>query len=250
MITASFVVRNEANRWFDSVLAHTVEFVDRIFVYDDRSTDETLDIAFQYTSDVVQRGEDEASFMDHEGKFRLNALHALQSTVQPTENDWILALDADEFYVAKGHVNEETSLRQSISWCEGGKVRASSMDLHIGEIWDILGVNPRLRMDGFWAKNSAPRLYRWQDDPVFINKEMGCGSVPTYALKSPKKGVSIASILHFGYALDADKAAKFDRYRSMKNHGHNPTHIDSIMHAPKLMEYHGRTPKFWLGNHE
>ena len=65
-------VRDEADRWLDASLSWQKNFLDDIFVYDDRSTDRTLQIALKHTPNVKVRSEDEPSFLEHEGKFRQN----------------------------------------------------------------------------------------------------------------------------------------------------------------------------------
>jgi hypothetical protein len=49
--------------------------------------------------------------------------------------------------------------------------------------------------------------------------------------------------MHYGYAREEDRQAKYDRYTSVLNNGHSSAHIQSILQLPTLEPVtHGRIP--------
>ncbi len=244
-IIACYVTKNESERWLNDSLAHVSEFVDDIFIYDDQSDDCTVSDSLKFTDKVLIRPDDAPSFVESESELRENAWNCFESTFNNSldKNTWILALDADEFFVGCNKSTNRDSLQEMIRICN--LTNSDSCMISISEIWKIDHEKLFVRTDGFWAKNSAPRLFRYKPNGVFLKKKLGCGSTPTYAVKHKYNQIRIGSILHFGYVLDEDKKIKYKRY-SIPDSGHNKNHIDSIMLTPKLVEYHGRCPKIKL----
>lgn len=237
-LVVSYVTKNETNRWLQCSLASTSAFADDIFVYDDKSDDDTVDLAFEYTKNICVRWEDETSFMEDESKFRSNAWAKMEEMMELQDGDWILSLDADEVFV--GNIRNWIELVAKIN-----KPKYNSINVPIPEVWQL---DPaQCRMDGFWNTCSAPRLVRYKKDWTFLNKEMGCGSVPTYALKNSFKNTVQGRIYHLGYALEEDRKAKAARYAAKKNHGHNQKHIDSILQKPTLGNPVEHMPELWRG---
>ena len=237
-LIVSYVTKNETDRWFQASLENAASFADEIFVYDDKSDDDTVDLAFKYTSNICVRWEDETPFMENESEFRSNGWKAMEEMLELSKDDWILSLDADEVFV--GNIREWISLVDGIN-----KPNHHAINVPIPEVWSL---NPaRCRMDGFWNTCSAPRIVKYKPDWNFIKKEMGCGSVPSYAFKSPFKNTVQGRIYHLGYANKADREAKAARYQGKDNHGHNQKHIDSILKRPKLGNPVENFPEVWRG---
>ena len=249
MIIGCFTIYNEADRWLDACLNHHKNFVDELFIYDDQSTDNSVDIALKYTSNVIVRNSKDSSFIENESQFRSNAWREMSKYFSlRDQDDWILCLDADEFFISNNG-NERETLNSMIEYCNRPvkKKCYDSFKISIPEIWAVDGVVPMVRIDGAWAKNFHPRFVRYKKDFSFLDKKMACGSVPTYALQNMYSYMSLAHILHFGYAIENDRIKKYNNYSSMKDHGHNKNHIESIMQEPALAEYSGPIPKFWRG---
>jgi len=242
-IIASIVTKNETSRYFQSMLEHNQFWWDDLFVYDDRSTDETVGMAQEFTSNVVVRAEQSPSFLTHEANFRANALSALEQKMNPSPEDWIFAIDADEFLFVK----DPLTLKDVVGQAEAqGR---TSVDMRIPEIWSIDKYRSLYkRTDGFWDEMSLPRLYKYNQDWSFRNKAMGCGSGPAYTYGNTfVPEYDECHLLHVGYADEADRIAKHNRYTSLPNHGHNPKHIESIIGVPYLVEYNSFSPKLWKG---
>lgn len=242
-INMLMVVKNEANRYLQSVLEYHSPFFDNVIVVDDNSSDDTVKIALDYTSKVFSKPEAVPGFTEHEGRFREYAWTKLSPYTD--EGDWVLVVDADEFFVSHGSLLElRDSLFMYVSHANALNRDVITMNVH--EIWHHEMV-PLKRVDGFWATNVCFRFVRYLGDMPFMNKTMGSHSVPQHYLNLPKTNVSLASMLHLGYLDDQDKEDKFNRYMAMQNHGHNQKHINSITQTAKLVELHGEIPKYWRG---
>jgi glycosyltransferase involved in cell wall biosynthesis len=240
-ILGQVVVRNEAGRYLAESLAWQSEFCDEIHVYDDRSTDDTVDIAIESGATVTVRPERLPSFLTHEGKFRQASWKDFQAKCDPTYDDWIFAFDADEFLVSPNEPERDALERLA----QMSKIeRASSWKLRVDEIFDVVSGTPFKRTDGYWNQISAVRFFKYRSLSQFANRVMGCGSVPTYALQDPADARKMpVGIMHFGYAREADRQEKYDRYTSVLNNGHSSNHIKSILQLPTLEPVtHGRIP--------
>ena len=232
-------VKNEASRYLDSCLSWMGHIVDDIFVYDDRSTDNSVGIAIDNGCDVFIRPISIPSFIEHEGRFRSAAWSSFQKIASPSLGDWILAFDSDEFLVSDTDVRG--SLYKSISYAENhGNI---GVLLHFPEVFKFVNNRAFIRTDGFWDSIYGPRLFAYKPDATWNDKPMACGSQPEYVARGSLSTETFGlKMLHFGYASDDDKKIKYERYSSLYNHGHSNKHIESILSAPVLEEWHGITP--------
>jgi glycosyltransferase involved in cell wall biosynthesis len=234
------VVRNEAHRYLRSSLEALIDQVDEIFVFDDQSTDCTVDIVREYADVVGVRGNDTPTFMENESDFRQAALRALEFAMSPQYGDWILAIDADEFLVTTT-LNEPVriSMRKAISKAIYGN--RMSVRVPIPEVFGWDDDIPLVRTDGFWGSIRGTRLYAWQPNGVFNGKPMASGSEPTYVEQSLVSDEYCGvHLMHFGYANQKDVAEKFVRYSN--NDGHNSSHVLSIVTNPTLARWPGPIP--------
>lgn len=236
---AVLVARNEANRYLEAVLSHL--YIGSIHLYDDCSEDQTAEMAKFHGALVTRRGTDVPSFLEHEGAFRQAAWEAFEHKMQPKDGDWVLALDCDEFLVAPG--NRPLAVSRAIA-------AAHEMEGVVLPIPEVFGVDEDdllVRVDGFWEGLSSPRLFRYRPDGKFLDRAMGCGSVPTYVtsgrLSHNNFGLAIA---HVGYLDLKDRVEKHQRYSSME-HGHNPVHIDSILRVAVLKKWSVPGLRSWTG---
>lgn len=235
-------VKNEADNWLDACLDWASNFLDGIFVYDDQSYDDSIEVALLHTQHVRRRANSDPSFLEHEGQFRQNAWRGMEEALEPEDGDWILAFDADEFLV--GGFDNRVADRLSLVREAAEEMYADAIALNRPEIWS-LGQPPKVRTDGWWQGNDI-RLVKWKPNGQFRNKKMGCGSVPkdnTRALSA----VQSVNLLHLGYSSQEERQKHYDRYRAMRDHGHNPKHIASIIQKPTLSDYNGPMPRLWRG---
>lgn len=247
-ILGSMITKNEAGRYLDSCLAWNRHLLDELFVYDDQSNDDTVDICLRYTDVITRRRDTDPTWMAHEGKFRQAAYEMLIERLQPQEGDWILSLDADEYVVGSHegfHTREELEMLIAAAE-ETGK---TSVNIHIPEAWSFVPTI-QVRKDGYWGDIRNPtRLFKYiPGQTEFMPKAMGCGSGPRYAWRNQLETMHMVRILHVGYALEEERQARYERYTSLPDHGHNVKHINSIIANPQLQPWQGQMPKIWRGN--
>lgn len=228
-IIGHLCVKNEADRYLSDVLDWHHRFLDDLYVYDDVSTDETATVAAKHAT--VRTRFLGISFEQDESCFRGLAWESMAHDLRPEAGDWILCLDADEFFVSSW-VQPRQALEDLI-----GRVseHCTGIDLRIHEIFDIRNGVPMRRVDGFWGAITGTRLVPYLDEDQFTSKAMGGGSVPASALRCRYDAQHLdGSILHYGYARPADRATKHQRYTNHQSSGHNPRHIESILTRPHL----------------
>lgn len=228
------VVKNEEHRYLNEFIAHHQYIFDDIFVFDDNSTDRTRAIC-RYSGFHVDIA-DGVSFLDHEGEFRFQAWQKFEEKVKPSTDDWVFAIDADEFLVDKnGSVKD--ALHSTIDLAE--YMNYVNVQTKISEIWKVEGGKCFYRTDGLWNRIKASRLFKYEPNGRWNMKAMACGSIPTYANVPPFKTENI-NLLHFGYADEKDQKDKYERYSTRG--GHNRNHVLSIIQKPRLKQYEGPVP--------
>lgn len=241
-IIGSVIAHNEADRYLQASLAWNRHVFDELVVFDDRSTDNTAKIAGAYADKLLILGAKAPKFATHEGRFRSHCYKKLIEMTEPTEEDWILSLDADEFIVGSLHQDARDALEHLIWAATEQKIDA--VKIRVPEVWS-LDMPLRIRRDGYWDANFNPRLWRFKEDWEWKNSKLGCGSGPKYVWDGGLEKLQLASILHFGYAEPEDREFRYKRYAGDKNH--NKKHIESILSTPDLVEFRGEVPKFWKG---
>lgn len=242
MIVASLVVKNESDRYLEKCLSGVSKLFDEIFIFDDNSSDDTFEISKCFTNNVFKN--DGVSFMEHEGNFRQNAWFKCIDTFDLSNSDWIFVIDADEFFGLEGseyrNLDDENLiclLRKEISdYVSSSKL---SWKVHIPDIQKKENSNFFYRYDGYWNQNYAPRVAR-ASKKMFYKKKMGSFSIPSeYVLKSETRKTPL-KLMHLGYLNPRDLQVKYDRYSSLKNHGHNEKHIESIIKSGNFKKWDGK----------
>jgi glycosyltransferase involved in cell wall biosynthesis len=224
MLIAQMVGYNEADRFLPEVLDHINQTVDLVVFTDDCSTDNTLDIARDKGAMVMQTPEN--LFPKDESKLRTFAWKHLERYASP--GDWILSIDCDEkFYPTEILPHFLTQDKYDV----------------LGVVFYHMWNETHYRVDKAWRPNVSQRLYRFREGGTFRNRRLACGSEPTYVFESirqrrfyPQTGFRMQ---HLGYARDADKQSKFERYMSLDGGDfHAINHIRSIIDKqPTLLEW-------------
>jgi hypothetical protein len=237
------VTRNEIGRYLPDTVAWLAELTDnRLLVYDDQSTDGTAEyISSTCRLPLAVRPDDVPTFASDESAFRQAAWRTMERAFQPSTDDWILSIDADEFLVTAepGQTVEDVrvALDRAMSIPD-----ATSVTFAVAEVFGVNDENwPMLRTDGYWDCIQACRLVKWRPGGTFHPRKEGGGSVPSAWPKPMFKNTDMA-LLHYGYTTPEDRSSKYLRYRF--GGGHNPVHIASIQRAPRLTKWTGMAPPF------
>lgn len=223
------VTRNEAGRYLKEAVDSIRPLVDNLFVYDDRSTDETAIRLAEWKVPHIVRKRSHPSFLDNEDVFRQNAWERMEAMFGPRPGDWIITLDADE-QLRTSH--ELITLAQNAR-----DMGQDALWMHVHEVWE----EGKIRVDGFWPSIKALRFCEWKPDATFkhrrtdegpVHQQMGGGSLPDY-VSNPGR-THLADILHFGYFRASERQRKMERYLSIRDSGHNKRHLKSIITTPTL----------------
>lgn len=230
------VVRDEAHRYLDSVLAWLVRNVTPyVAVYDDGSSDDTVAMARDYGCIVGVRTGIPA-FLEDESMVREAAWRHLETVLKPQPGEWVLAIDADEFLVADTGT-EADAILAVLARADSEQADAVMTPRH-----EVFGFDdeftPMVRTDGWWASIVDHRLVRWTAGGSFNRQALAGGSLPNYVRRSVVD--RRLAILHVGYARAADRRDRHARYLGRDGHGRD--HIDSILTPPTLQRWAGRVP--------
>lgn len=216
MLIAQMIGRNEESRYLEEVLSKLSSQVDQIIFTDDCSTDSTPEIASKY-AEVFSTSTQ--LFNTHEGKLRAFAWSNLSRFAK--QGDWIIAIDCDEMLY---HI-DNVSVRDVLNGSPNDVV-----NVRFYHMWN----ETHYRVDKLWAPNNSSRIFRYLDNGVFLNRELACGSEPTYVSDWIRKRNywkdSGLVMQHLGYISDEDKQAKYERYSNIDGGKfHDLTHINSII---------------------
>jgi hypothetical protein len=242
-VIGHMLTHNELGRYLRTSLPWLAEITNgNILVYDDRSDDGTAEYVNELRLPLVVRTDSTPSFVEDESALRGAAWRALEQSWFPTEDDWILCVDADEFVVSNAmHATADAAaVRHQI---EEAAAEASAVTFRVQEVFDRTEARwPLVRIDGYWRDILAPRLMRWRPGGKFHPRREGGGSVPSNWPKATTIN-SALSILHYGYARPEDRQERLLRYAA--GLGHNPVHIASISRPPSLRPWTGMAPPFF-----
>ena len=221
-LRVSMMVRNEAHRHLIQTLDCITEMSAYGYVTDDASDDDSAEICLDYGLTV--RKNESPMFWEHEGKARQNHLEWVDTFCK--DGDWILALDADET------ISDPCDLENVIRSAE--MMRSGAVGLRLYEFW----TPTQYRVDGYWFTGITPRLYKWQPGGRIADRHMGCGSEPTYVQNASRFNQDRCRLLHWGYVREEDRIRKHAAYTArLGGHGHDTTHVDSIIKEPMLRTY-------------
>jgi hypothetical protein len=151
----------------------------------------------------------------------------------------VLVFDADEFAIGHEQSARRGLERLAVEAERGGR---EGVLLRIAEVFGLrTDGRPMIRTDGYWDTIKGLRFVRYSNSPL-AEQEMGGAPVPPLPTTSIYSKAGIVTLLHYGYATIDDKYAKFERYMSKGNHGHNIHHIQSILTEPRLEVWDGSCP--------
>lgn len=188
-ITVCAVVKNEADRFLEPVLAVWSDFAARIVVIDDGSTDRTPEILGDFGCEVHQK---EVGLWGNEAQARQ---YAWLTAVEGSE--WLFVLDADMIPATPPEMRGGVGL------------------FHLFDLWEPL----KYREDAFWQAHKRPRAWAahvgavpghtWLWEPP---SGMHYDPMPSNVWDCGDPMVIHTALLHYAYVtpeLRAEKAAKY-----------------------------------------
>lgn len=226
-LTAMMQVRNEADRFLETVLRELSEFVDNIVIVDDASTDQTLKLCRSFPK-VKQLVSSEESHFGCEWELR----QLLWEVASSTEPDWLLSVDADELYEnkAKAHMRELID-QDEYDW--------------VGfRFFDFWGGTTHYRDDEHWCihRRHTRSLVRYMPEFYYFFPKMD-HHVPRVPLSYAALPGFLAElrVKHYGWAVSKEERyAKYLRYMEKDPHGSwgSLEHYRSILDEnPHLVEW-------------
>jgi len=189
------VIKGNLRRCLESMSS----YCDEIVIYDDASTDNSIEVAKQFT-DLIIEGEKNEWGKEAEHRQQLLEL-ALKHNP-----DWIFWLDADEVIEQRG----ESELRKL---CESGD--KDSYAFHEINLWRTPVF---YRIDNFYNDGWFCRLWKNTGELYIENKPGLHQRLVPQGLKN--EGQSDLQILHYGFSSDTRIIDKFLTYRSHGQSGH------------------------------
>ncbi len=178
-------------------LPHLKEICDDIVIYDDASTDESVSVARQVTSNIIIS---EANDFTRE-IFQKQQLLDLAISLNP---DWIVWLDADELFERKGELGGVRAL------CQYGTEH--DIDGFAFLMYNLWKNERNYRVDELWFKNWQVKLWRNNGKLKFDLKE-GLHNIGYPSGMSDVHRTDI-KVIHYGFSSEEKVNNKYSRYKS------------------------------------
>lgn len=226
-IIGNMVIRNEADKWLRPVLERVMGQVDALVITDDCSTDNTVEIAREFTDKIQVMPE--PIFSTNEGALRQKSWEFLEDQINIADDWWVLAIDADEMLFETRH-----RLRDLVN-----QTRFDVLSIEFYHMWSPT----HFRVDKAWRPHGSSRLFRYLPGGHFLDRALACGSEPTYVRQLIMEGKYLAStgllMKHLSYMTEEGKLSKYQRYSVIDGGAfHANAHIESIVDPdPVLVEW-------------
>lgn len=219
MIVAHMIVGpGEHERYLEAVLKRCHTWADQVHVALDPA-------AGPHDREVVDSWADCYSVLpdtweSHEGRFRQKAWTRLEEALNLSGEDFILCIDADEV------IHEPSMVRDAAKEFPGQKIAFTFY-----EMWSPT----EYRVDTNWKPYQAHIMFPYKTRGNFRDRQLASGREPTYVQTLHPAKNPVSDILHYGYASEKDREAKYERYMRLDGGKfHNVNHLRSILHAPEL----------------
>ena len=201
-LVAATIIRNEANNYLREWLKNIGKIADYHIFLDDASDDDTPQIITQHLKshmgELHQRRT--SLFRENEPALRGELWEHVRRVSR--DGDWILIVDADEFY--DEHL---TGIKQKLldnKFPDAEVVKVSCLDM-----W-----NPYdYRIDGFWSPlGTDVRIIRYHDIP-FGSTSTRLHMPPYPAQTNTEKNLDVfIPKIHVAYLRDSDKSRRYEFY--------------------------------------
>ncbi len=221
------IVKNEGGRYLRQALQRHRQFIHAAVIIDDGSTDDTPDICIRELAGIPLK-----LVRNGESRFAREVLLRKQQWEETiaTQPDWILSLDADEWFEDRFGVEVQALMEDPES------------DLFSFRLYDFW--NERAyREDQYWQAHLAyrPLLLRYRPEFAYSWKESNqhCGRLPENVFALPNK-ISPLRLKHFGWASIEDRINKFERYMRLDAGGKDGSlaqYFSIVDEHPRLVEW-------------
>lgn len=211
-------VKNES-MWVRQVVEKMLPLCERIFLFDDHSTDGTPELCRDYSQKIsVYRSQFEGLDESRDKNFLLNRIHDfisedhLKGSVHSPY--WVLALDGDEVLEDNGPQIIRDTIENTTKNC---------FSLQVMYLWD----GPtKVRVDGVYANFCRPSLFRlfnrnfrFMSTPWGNGANFHCASVPQELIHGFEK--CPARIWHYGYMSSDHRKIKYEWYNKIDPNNEN-----------------------------
>lgn len=183
------------DRWLKEV----DKYADKILIIDDDSTDGTFEKCKKYSKKIIIKRTDFDDFYTQEQFMNDEVWELVRKHAK--EEDWILALDSDEF-LEPSFLKMKDSIMQSIN------LKCYSFQ------WIHMWNKDSFRIDGVWGGRWIPRLFRFENKPmaVYLRKGIHLNGLPNY-MKSYGAPIPLnCGVLHYGYSTNEMRKFKTEKY--------------------------------------
>lgn len=233
------LVKNEADRYWDSALAAWSEFADKILYLDDLSDDHTKEIAARYEKAVdITPPSGFTQMWGDEKRYRVYLFDRAMKEAEP--GDVIFWEDADMVPAANPRPYFEIEHFDGWAWV-------------LYDMWSP----DEYRDDTYWRAHDPSGYRIWairkpEGDAEYEwrGRKIHCGHIPGGWWEQPHNVCFVPTsegILHYGYADPDDRLEKYKRYMEVKHllSPHEMAHAQSIMDKPVLRRL-GMDPTYRL----
>jgi cellulose synthase/poly-beta-1,6-N-acetylglucosamine synthase-like glycosyltransferase len=190
-------IHNESKKEnLERVLNHLSKFCDDIVIYDDGSTDNSIELALKYTKNIIIG---ETNDFQNELEHKQQLLN-LALSLNP---DWIIWLDADEVFDKHG---EMYGIRALCNYGDSKKIDGFSFQEF--NLWKSTG---EYRVDELWHKLWQVRLWKNNGKLKFL-QEKGLHR-QIYPLGLNKILRSDFKVIHYGFSSEEKLRQKYEMYK-------------------------------------
>ena len=222
-LIAITIIKNESKNYLRAWLKNMYRFVDFHIFLDDASTDETPDIlqkAINSGYAGILHRRDTSLFAENEPKLRAELWAYTRQMAH--DNDWILIVDADEFY-------NERLLKFKRRLNRFNQAGFTHCKVSCLDMWD----KNHFRTDGFWSPmNAAIRLIAYQDVPFGQNNTHLHQPCYPKTLTLDKPVEMFIPKFHMAYLKPSDRHKRYHFYKTYVS----PTDSISYKHACSILD--------------
>ncbi|KWX84302.1 glycosyl transferase family 2 [Paenibacillus riograndensis] len=229
-LTAMMQVRNESGRYLEQVLEELSSFVDDIVIVDDASTDGTVRLCESFAK-VTKLVTLEGSRFNREWELR----RTLWELAVSTDPDWLLSVDADEFYEEEAKREMRRLIDQDV------------YDWVAFRLYDFWGGTTHYREDEHWNIHTkhTRTLVRYLPQFYYFTPQMD-HHVPRLPLSYAVLPGFLTElrVKHYGWALPPEALReKYDRYMELDpagKWGSLEQYASILDEKPRLVEWQER----------